>query len=153
MLFRSRASTLPEEAVYRSVNDEWSLAQTLRHTIFVVDAWYGHAAALRPNPFHPIGVPASFTANGAEFGIDESAAPTLGEILAVRAERIADLRAYLAEVTQEELDRVRGPNTAIGCPPPAKRTAAECLRVIFSDEWAHVQFANRDLAILEEQHA
>jgi hypothetical protein len=137
-----RASTLPEEAVYRSVNDEWSLAQTLRHTIFVVDAWYGHAAALRPNPFHPIGVPASFTTNGAEFGIDESAAPTLGEILAVRAERIA-----------EELDRVRGPNTAIGCPPPAKRTAAECLRVIFSDEWAHVQFADRDLAILEEQHA
>src|SRR6478609_874045 len=77
-----RASTLPEEAVYRSVNDEWSLAQTLRHTIFVMDAWYGHAAALRPDPFHPIGVPASFTTNGAEFGIDESAAPTLGEILA-----------------------------------------------------------------------
>ena len=148
-----RASALPEDAVYRSVNGEWSLAQTLRHTIFVIDAWYGHAAALRPDPFHPIGVPASFTTSGAEFGIDESAAPALGEILAVRAERIADLRAYLAEVTQEALDRVRGPNTAIGCPPPARRTAAECLRVIFSDEWAHVQFANRDLAILEEQRA
>ena len=148
-----RASALPEEAVYTSVNGEWSLAQTLRHTIFVMDAWYGHAAALRPRPFHPIALPASFSVNGAELGIDESAAPTLGEILAVRAERIADLRAYLAEATQEELDRVRGPNTAIGCPPPARRTAAECLRVIFSDEWAHVQFANRDLAILEEQHA
>jgi hypothetical protein len=148
-----RANALPEEAVYKSVNDEWSLAQTLRHTIFVVDAWYGHATALRPHPFHPIGVPASFTTNGAEFGIDESATPVLDEILAVRAERIADLRAYLAEVTQEELDRVRGPNTALGCPPPAERTAAECLRVIFSDEWTHVQFANRDLAILEEQHA
>ena len=69
-------------------------------------------------------MPASFSVTGAELGIDESAAPTLGEILAVRAERIADLRAYLAEVTQEELDRVRGPNTAIGCPPPARRTAA-----------------------------
>ena len=106
-----------------------------------------------PSPFHPIGVPASFSITGAELGIDESAAPTLGEILAVRAERIADLRAYLAEVTQEELDRVRGPNTAIGCPPPARRTAATCLRVIFSDEWAHVQFANRDLAILEAEQA
>jgi hypothetical protein len=148
-----RASALPAEAVYRSVNGEWSLAQTLRHTIFVVDAWYGHAAALRPNPFHPIGLPASFTASGAEFGIDESATPTLGEILAVRAGRIADLRAYLAAVTQEELDRVRGPNTAPGCPPPAERTAAECLRVIFGDEWAHAQFAHRDLAILEEQYA
>ena len=48
---------------------------------------------------------------------------------------------------------VRGPNTAIGCPPPAERTAVECLQVIFSDEWAHVQFANRDLAILEEEYA
>jgi hypothetical protein len=148
-----RASALPGEAVYRSVNGEWSLAQTLRHAIFVVDAWYGHAAALRPSPFHPIGVPAAFTTNGAEFGIDDSAAPTLGEILAVRAERIADLRTYLSEVTQEELDRVRGPNTAVGCPPPAERTAVECLRVIFSDEWAHVQFANRDLAILELEYA
>ena len=148
-----RASALPEEAAYRSVNDEWSLAQTLRHTIFVLDAWYGHAAALRPNPFHPIGVPASFTTNGAEFGIDESAAPTLSEILAVRAERIADLRAYLAQVTQEELDRVRGPNTALGCPPPGERTAAKCLQVIFNDQWAHVQFANRDLAILEQEYA
>jgi hypothetical protein len=148
-----RARALPEEAVHRSVNEEWSLAQTLRHAIFVVDAWYGHAAALRPNPFHPIGLPAAFITNGAEFGIDESAAPTLDEILAVRAERIADLRAYLAEVTQAELDRVRGPNTALGYPPPAERTAAECLRVIFSDEWAHVQFANRDLAILEQEYA
>jgi hypothetical protein len=58
-----RARALPEEAVYTSVNDEWSLAQTLRHTIFVVDAWYGHAAALRPSPFHPIGLPAASRAH------------------------------------------------------------------------------------------
>lgn len=148
-----RASALPEEAAHRSVNGEWSLAETLRHTIFVVDAWYGHAVALRPNAFHPIGRPASFTTNGADFGIDEAADPTLGEVLAVRAERLADLRAYLAEVTQEELDRVRGPNTAPGCPPPGERTAVKCLQVIFSDEWAHVQFANRDLALLEEEYA
>ena len=146
-----RAGTLPDGAVYWSVDGEWSLAQTLRHTIFVVDAWYGHATALRPDPFHPIGLPASMTPSGAEFGLDESAAPTLDEILAVRAGRIADLRAYLAEVTQEELDRVRGPNTAPGLPPPAERTAAQCLRVIVSDQWEHVQFARRDLAILEEQ--
>ena len=37
------------------------------------------------------------------------------------------------------------PTLAIG------EAAAECLRVIFSDQWEHVQFANRDLAILEEQ--
>jgi hypothetical protein len=148
-----RVRALPEGAEHRSVNDEWSLAQTLRHAVFVVDAWYGHATALRPQAFHPIGLPAGFIANAADFGIDETASPTLDEILAVRAERIADLRAYLAEVTQEELDRVRGPNTAAGFPQPAERTAVQCLQVIFSDEWAHVQFANRDLALIEQEQA
>jgi DinB family protein len=148
-----RASALPEEAAHRSVNGEWSLAQTLRHAVFVVDAWYGHAVASRPHAFHPIGLPASFTTNGAELGIDETAGPTLDEVLAVRAERIADLRAYLAGVSQEELDRVPVPNPAPGWPSPGERSVAECLRVIFSDEWAHVQFANRDLALLEQEYA
>jgi len=55
--------------------------------------------------------------------------PTSARSSPCAAERIADLRAYLAEVTQEELDRVRGPNTAIGCPPasqaPRRRSACE----------------------------
>jgi len=125
----------------------------LRHAIFVVDAWFGHAVAQRSAAFHPIGLPASFLPEGAEFGIDAAANPTLDEILAVRAERIADLRAYLAGVTQEELDGSAGPNTAPGFPLPQARNRARCLRVIFGDEWAHVQFANRDLAILEAEYA
>ena len=147
-----RASTLPEEAVYRSVNDEWSLAQTLRHTIFVVDAWYGHAAALRQP------VPSDRRARLVHHQRRRVRHRRVGRARPrrdPRRARRADRRS--ARVSggghAEELDRVRGPNTAIGCPPPAGRTAAKCLRVIFSDEWAHVQFANRDLAILEEQHA
>lgn len=148
-----RARALPEEAAYRSVNGEWSLAQTLRHTIFVVDAWYGHAVAQRPDGFHPIGLPASFQTNGPEFGIDESAEPTLDEILAVRADRVADLRAYLARVTQDDLDGTCGPNHAIGCPAPQERNTGRCIRVIFADEWEHARFANRDLALLEAEYA
>jgi hypothetical protein len=71
----------------------------------------------------------------------------------VREERIADLRAYLADVTQDELDRKPGPNPAPGYPAGNERTVAQCLRVIFGDEWAHVQFANRDLARLEQEYA
>jgi hypothetical protein len=144
-----RASALPGRVVHESVDGEWSLAETIRHTIFVVDAWYGHATALRPNAFHPIGLPASGTPGSSGFGIDPAANPSFDEILGVRAQRIADLRAYLADVTQEELDRERGPNPAPGVPGPGVRTAAQCLRVIFSDEWAHSYFANRDLARLE----
>jgi hypothetical protein len=152
-----RARALPDDAAHRSVNGEWSLAQTLRHTIFVIDAWFGHAVAQRSKAFHPVGLPASFIPNGAEFGIDDAADPSLDEILAARAERIADLRAYLATVTQDDLDGSAGPNTAPGFPEPAERNVARCLRVIFHDEWEHVRFANRDLAVIEalpeQEHA
>ena len=148
-----RASALPEDAVHRSVDGEWSLAETIRHTIFVVDAWFGHAVALRPAAFHPIGMPASFFSDVAEFGVDVTADPSFAEILAVRAGRLADLRAYLAGVTQDELDRRPGPNPAPGYPRNPDRTVAQCLRVIFADEWEHVRFANRDLARLEQDYA
>jgi DinB superfamily len=138
------------DAVDRSVDDEWSLAESLRHAIFVVDSWFGQATMLWPRPFHPLGLPAGFITDGAEFGIDTGATPTFDEVLAARADRIAGLRAYLADVTQDELDRVRGPNPVRAFPPPAERTAVECLNVIFSDEWAHIQFAHRDLALIEE---
>src|SRR5919112_5395010 len=38
-----RTRELPEAALHRSVNEEWSFVQTLRHLIFVTDAWFGHA--------------------------------------------------------------------------------------------------------------
>jgi len=44
---------------------------------------------------------------------------------------------------------MREPNPAPGRPPPASRTATSCLHVIFDEEWAHHQFAVRDLAIIE----
>ena len=115
-----RAGALPEEAVYRSVNGEWSLAQTLRHTIFVVDACYGHAAALRPNR-----------------SIRSACRP----------------RSPPTPPSSASTSRPPPPSARSSPCAPSGSPICACLRVIFSDQWAHVQFANRALAILEEQHA
>jgi hypothetical protein len=148
----ARASRLPEEALHRSVDGEWSFVETIRHLIFVTDLWFVHPILGEQNPFHEYGLPASFTAaNGAEFAIDGSASPTFDEVMAVRAGRLATVRNFLASVTQADLDRQREPNPAPGGLPPAVRTAIGCLRVLLNEEWAHHQFAVRDLAVVEAQ--
>jgi hypothetical protein len=137
------------DAVDRSVDGEWSLAQTLRHLVFVTDAWFGHAVQGEPRPYHPLGLTASFDRGAATYGLDTAATPTLDEVLEARSSRLARLREFGASATQDDLDRLREPNPVPGYPPPKARTAIECLHVIFSDEWLHHRFAARDLAIIE----
>jgi DinB superfamily/Pentapeptide repeats (8 copies) len=144
-----RARTLPEADLHRSVNDEWSYADTLRHLVFVTDAWLGQAVVGGRHSFHPLGLPASFITDGASAGIDTQASPTFDEVMAAREDRVAMVGAFLETVTQDDLDRVREPNSAPGGPPPAPRTATSCLHVILNEEWTHRQFAIRDLSIIE----
>ncbi len=104
---------------------------------------------LEPRPFHPLGLPASFITDGPAFGIDERATPTFAEVAELRAGRLDKLRAFLAALTDEDLNRVCGPNLAPGWPPPGARSPTSCLHVVFDEEWAHHQFAVRDLALVE----
>jgi hypothetical protein len=147
-----RAAKLSEQDLRRSVGDEWSFLDTLRHLVFVTDAWFGNSVVLHPQPFHPLGLPASFMADGHAFGIDVTASPTLEEILRVRVERMEMVRTYLDSATQTDLDASRKPGVP-GWPPPAPRCAIDCLRVIFNEEWTHHQFAIRDLGVIETEAA
>jgi hypothetical protein len=54
----------------------------------------------------------------------------------VHAQRLDGIRGFLADVTQDELDRVRDTNPAAAWPPPGNRTAVQCLHVVFFDAWA-----------------
>lgn len=143
-----RARHLSEADRQRSVDEEWSFVETVRHLIHVIDLWFGRAVLLRPPPFHPLGVAASFVADPQALGLDVEATPTFDEVAAVRAERMAQVRDYLATVTQDELDRPRTPAPDSWDASPKERTATECLHVLFSDEWTHHQFAVRDLDII-----
>ena len=137
------------DAVHRSVDGEWSTAETLRHLVFVIDGWFGHAVQGEARPYHPLGLPASFMPDGTALGIDDKATPTLEEVLEARSGRLAGLRAFGASATQLDLDRTREPNPVPGFPPAKARPAIECLHVIFNEEWLHHRFAARDLAIIE----
>jgi len=141
----ARAGSLPEEDLHRSVDGEWSFVQTLRHLVMATDLWFGQAVLGRDRPYHPLGLPATFIKNGADLGIDLGADPSFAEVVAVRAGRMAEVREFLATVTQEDLDRVREPNAPPGWPSPGPRAASACLRVIFNEECAHHSFAVRDL--------
>lgn len=144
----SRAVAMSEADRNRSVGEEWSFAQTLRHLVFVTDAWLGRAVLGEPAAFDPLGLPASFATDGESFGIDTQAQPDFAAVVAARKDRQARVREFLASVTDDDLSRpgVTGPN--VGWPPAGGRNALECLLVILDEEWAHHSFAVRDLDAL-----
>ncbi len=45
-----RAGRLPVAALSTQVNDEWSFAQTLRHLVFITDAWASRTVLDEPRP-------------------------------------------------------------------------------------------------------
>jgi hypothetical protein len=146
------AGTLSDASRHRSVDGEWSFTQTLRHLIFVTDAWLGYAIQGQPDPFHPLGLPPSFVTDADTYGIDPTVTPSYEQVVEVRAERMARVRTFLQAVTQAELDLTREPNLAPGWPPSAPRLTISCLHVLLNEEWAHHQFAVRDLVAVQPGH-
>ena len=145
-----RAGRLPATAVDQRVNEEWSFAQTLRHLIFITDAWASRTVLDEEMPYHPIGLPQSWypAADAAALGIDLAAEPGYDEILAVRADRMAVIRRIVAGLTDEGLGRTCPRSPAPGY-PDEERTVIDCLAVVMDEEIEHYRFAVRDLAVLE----
>lgn len=127
------------------VEDEWSLAQTLRHLVLATDTWLRGAILRVDQPFHEIGL--VFT--GAEqMGFDMSPfrtdVPSYDEVLAVRAERQRLVTDFLADVTPEGLEEERDDPWGFDWHP----SVGDCVRVILEEEWAHLRYVRRDLALL-----
>ncbi len=134
----------PRDLVDAHVEDEWSLAQTLRHLVLATDAWLRAAVMRIPEPFHEAGLP--FT-GADEMGFDVSifrAEVPFDEVLAVRAERQQMVTDFLSTVTQEQLDEERNDPWGSDWRP----TVGDCIRVILEEEWAHLRYVRRDLALL-----
>ncbi|MEQ6901806.1 DinB family protein [Nocardioides sp. YIM 152588] len=133
----------PPDLVDAHVEDEWSLAQTLRHLVLATDAWLRGAIQRVPQPFHEIGQ--IFTGAG-EMGFDLSIfrddPPAYEEVLAVRAERQDLVTDFLTTVTDEVLAEERDDPWGGDWHP----TVGDCLRVILEEEWAHLRYVRRDLA-------
>ncbi|HEY2551188.1 MAG TPA: DinB family protein [Streptosporangiaceae bacterium] len=147
-----RARRLPAAALAEQVNQEWSFKQTLRHLIFITDAWASRTVLDEPRPYHPLGLPQSWypDADAAALGIDLAAQPGYDEILAARADRMAVIRRIVDGLTDADLGRLCRRSPAPGY-PDEERAVAECLAVVMEEEIEHYRFAVRDLAGLENR--
>lgn len=132
-----RARTMPPGAVDASVAGEWSFAQTLRHLVYATDKWLPGGALQTGEDPHPLGL------NHA--AVDERPPPPFEEVLSVRADRQAQVRALLAAATIQLLDEERpNPNDS-----SQRQTVRRCVQVILEEEWEHLRFATRDLDVLD----
>jgi hypothetical protein len=145
-----RAGRLPAAALDQQVNQEWSFAQTLRHLVFITDAWASRTVLDEEMPYHPLGLPQSWypAADAAALGIDPTAQPGYAEILAARAGRMAVMRRIVAGLTDDSLGRLCRRSPAPGY-PDEERTVIDCIAVVMDEEIEHYRFAVRDLAVLE----
>lgn len=144
-----RARRLPPELLHERVGGEWSFIETLRHLVFATDAWVRRALQGEPTPYDPLGLPHSEMGDVPGVPNDPDARPTLDEILAVRADRLAGVRAVLADLTDEVLAGETTPVTAPGYPESNAYPVRRCLQAVVTEEWEHRRFAERDLAALE----
>jgi DinB superfamily/Pentapeptide repeats (8 copies) len=145
-----RAGRLPAAALTQQVNEEWSFEQTLRHLVFITDAWASRTVLDEEKPYHPLGLPQSWypAADAAALGIDLTAQPGYAEILAARADRMAVMRRIVAGLTDDSLGRLCQRSPAPGY-PDEERTVIDCISVVMDEEIEHHRFAVRDLAVLE----
>lgn len=142
-----RVRTMPEGTADRSVDDEWSFTETLRHLVCATDTWF---TVPRGGTFHPWGLMFTdwprFAPEGTDFGLDQSAHPSLDEVLPVRAERQAAVTAVLDDVTPEQLaERHPGPPWA----DEDHITLLQGIQVIIEEECEHLRFAERDLDAID----
>ena len=141
----ARAAALPDAQRRESVDGEWSFIQTLRHLLFVTDAWFRRSVLDLREPFNPAGLPATFLRAERDFGIDDRADPSFEELVRAREERFAEISWFVDNTADDLLLRPGRPATGPGFPPAGSRTPLECLRVVFNEEWEHHRFAVRDL--------
>jgi hypothetical protein len=145
-----RAERLPAATLAEQVDEEWSFEQTLRHLVFITDAWASRTVLDDPMPYHPLGLPQSWypAADAAALGIDLTAQPSYDEIVTARADRMAVMQGIMTGFTNDSLGRLCQRSPAPGY-PDEERTVADCICVVMDEEIEHYRFAVRDLAALE----
>ena len=110
------------ELLHERVDGEWSFIETLRHLVFATDAWVKRAILGDPSPWDPLDLPHDEMPNEPSIPRDREARPSLDEVLALRADRMATVRQVLAGLTDARLAGhapCRSPNRAI----PSRRAS------------------------------
>ncbi len=143
-----RAERLDPALLHERVNDEWSFIETLRHLVFATDAWIRRGILGDPSPWDPLDLPWDQMPDIAGIPRDRDARPSLEEVLALRADRMATVRQFVADLTDEQLAGSTKPVPGPGWPPSESFPVREVLSIVLNEEWWHRQFAERDLDAL-----
>ena len=148
------ARSLPEEMLHERVDGEWSFIETLRHLVMATDAWVLRAVLGEPAPFHRLGLAHTELPPVTPLvPHDADARPSLHEILAVRAQRMAIVAQVLEDLTDQRLKETTEPVLEPGYPESLAFPVRRCLGAVVNEEWLHRQFAERDLTILQQRLA
>jgi hypothetical protein len=114
----ARARAMAPELLHERVGGEWSFIETLRHLVFATDAWVKRAILGEPSPWHPLDLPHDEMPDEPSVPRDRGARPSLDEVLALRADRMATVRQVIAGLTDEKLAGLTEPVTEPGYPEP-----------------------------------
>ncbi|GAA1984668.1 DinB family protein [Amycolatopsis minnesotensis] len=143
-----RARGLDPVLLHESVGGEWSFIETLRHLVFVTDAWVRRAILGDPAPWDALGLPWDEAPELPGVPWDRSARPSLDTVLALRRDRMATVREVIGGLTEQSLAADTEPVEGPGWPEPGSHPVRECLRCVLNEEWEHRLYAERDLDAL-----
>ena len=111
-----RARRLPEEKLHERVDGEWSFIQTMRHLVFATDSWIRRAMLGDPWPYDALDLPFYEMDEIEGMPNDIDARPSLDEVLALRADRMASVSKVLESLTDEQLAGTTEPILQPGYP-------------------------------------
>ena len=147
-----RARALDPELLHESVDGEWSFIQTLRHLAFASESWVGRCILADPTPWHPLSLPWDQMRPTPGVLCERDARLSLDEALVLRQDAMGLVRGMVDDLTDEQLATDTAPLVGPGWPPEGETfPVRECLLIVLNEEWWHRQYAERDLAVLEER--
>jgi uncharacterized protein YjbI with pentapeptide repeats len=145
-----RARTFTPDQLHQRVDGEWSFIENLRHLVFATDAWVTRAILGEPSPWDPLDLPHDEMPDTPGVPRDRNARPSLDEVLALRADRMATVRKVLEGLTDEQFAAMTEPVTEPGYPESESFPVRRCLQAILSEEWEHRMYVERDLDVIDD---
>src|SRR5262245_36938799 len=131
------------------VDGEWSVGETLRHLIFVIDAWIGRVVFGDLNPYHPLALPPTFVT---DLGLG-GGEPEPREIISAYQHRLGIVERWLNGLTNEDLELTCATPDSPGYPVAGEYPLIRCIWTLIDEWWWHRLFAERDLDLIESTEA
>ncbi len=135
------ARSLGDVKLHESVGGEFSFIQTQQHLVFGVDKWFS-GPLLGRDTFHAFGLPNTGSRDFGWNGLDLDAQPTLDEVMIVRSQQSAQLRAFAEGLSEDDFGR------EVEVMENGTVPLIECYYTVFEESFEHHRYALRDLAEL-----